>query len=69
MKQKLFRKLFDELLAAKTELEINTVLYRHGGEDRQQDGVDLAFQHENLTWEDHERLFDLAGKLSKALQA
>ena len=69
MKQKLFRQLFDEMMRATTEEEITKVLYRHGGDDRKQDGVDLAFQHENLTWEDHERLFDLADKLIKALEA
>lgn len=63
----MFKKLFDELLAATTEEEINDILYRNGGSDRRDDGVDLAFQHANLTWIDHERLFTLAGRLSAGM--
>ena len=68
MKQKIFRKLLDELLTATTDDEINKVLYRNTGYFAE-DGVDMAYQHETITWEDHERLFTLAAKLSKALQA
>ena len=68
MKQKIFRKLLDELLAAKTEEEITAVLYRSTGYFKD-DGVDLAFQHELITWEDHERLFTLAARLSASLKA
>lgn len=68
MKQKIFRKLMDELLAAKTEDEINAILYRNTGYFTE-DGVDMAYQHETITWEDHERLFTLAARLSESLKA
>lgn len=64
----MFKKLFDELLAATTEEEIVRILYRNGGKDRKADGVDLAFQHETLTWTDHERLFNLADRLIAAMK-
>lgn len=57
----MFKKFFDEMLAAKTEEEITSILYRA-------DGVDLSFQREKLSWQDHERLFNLAGRLCLALQ-
>lgn len=63
----MFKKLLDELLAAATKEEINDILYRNGGSNRKADGVDLAFQHETLTWADHERLFTLAGRLSAGM--
>lgn len=52
----MFKKLLDELLKAQTEDEITSILYR-------EDGVDLSFQHEKLSWQDHERLFKLADRL------
>lgn len=64
----MFKKLLDELLSATTEEQINEILYRNGGNDRKRDGVDIAYQHDRLTWEDHERLFILAGRLSKAIE-
>jgi len=57
----MFKKFFDEMLAAKTEEEITSILYRA-------DGVDLSFQREKLSWQDHERLFNLAGRLCIALR-
>lgn len=56
----MFKKLLDELLAATTEEEINNILYR-------KDGVDLSYQHEKLNWQDHQRLFKLATRLSNGL--
>lgn len=56
----MFKKLFDEMLAAKTVAEIDGILYRA-------DGVDALYQREKITWQDHERLFNLAGKLSELL--
>lgn len=64
----MFKKLLDELLSATTEEQINEILFRNGGTDRKRDGVDIAYQHDRLTWEDHERLFILAGRLSKAIE-
>lgn len=57
----MFKKFFDEMLAAKAEEEITSILYRA-------DGVDLSFQREKLSWQDHERLFNLAGRLCIALR-
>ena len=56
----MFKKLFDELMAAQTAEEITSILYRA-------DGVDRSFQKEKLSWQDHERLFNLAAKLQEAL--
>ena len=61
----MFKKLFDELLAAQTDEEITRVLYRTKSATEDW-GVDLAFQHEKITWQDHERLFTLADRLIAA---
>jgi len=58
----MFKKLLDELLEAKTEAEITNILYRTKS-DKEDWGVDLAYQHEKLNWNDHERLFKLADRL------
>ena len=57
----MFKKLFDEMMRASTEKEINDILYR-------KDGVDMAYQREKLSWEDHERLFNLADRLASSLR-
>lgn len=62
----MFKKLLDELLEAKTEEEITHILYRLKS-DTEDWGVDLAFQHEKINWQDHERLFKLAERLYKAI--
>lgn len=56
----MFKKLFNELMAAQTAEEITSILYRA-------DGVDRSFQKEKLSWQDHERLFKLAARLQAAL--
>ena len=56
----MFKKLLDELLAATTQEAITDILYR-------QDGVDLSYQREKLSWDDHERLFKLAERLSESI--
>ena len=56
----MFKKLLDELLEATTQEAITDILYR-------KDGVDLSFQREKISWQDHERLFNLAARLSKTL--
>ncbi len=58
----MFKKLLDEMLEARTEAEITHILYRVKS-DTEDWGVDLAFQHEKLSWNDHERLFKLADRL------
>ena len=57
----MFKKLFDEMMRASTEKEINDILYR-------KDGVDMAYQREKLSWDDHERLFNLADRLARSLR-
>lgn len=57
---KMFKKLLDELLAATTKEAITDILYR-------KDGVDLSYQREKLSWDDHERLFKLAARLSESI--
>ena len=57
----MFKKFFDELLTAETEKRIEDILYRS-------DGVDMAFQREKISWQDHERLFMLAGSLSMLIR-
>ena len=59
----MFKKLLDELLAATTAEEVNHILYRMKSETEDW-GVDLAFQHEKISWQDHERLFKLADRLA-----
>ena len=52
----MFKKLFDELLKAETLDELDDILYR-------EDGVDMSYQRNRLSWQDHERLFQLADRL------
>ena len=54
---KTFTGYYDELLEAKTDKELNAVLYR-------QNGVDMAYQNSAITWNTHQRLFRLASKLT-----
>ena len=57
----MFKKFFDELMTAETEERIEDILYRA-------DGVDMAFQREKINWQDHQRLFKLAGSLSMLIR-
>lgn len=54
----MFKKLFDRLMDAATNEENEGVLYA-------EDGVDMMFQREKITWEDHQRLFNLAARLQR----
>lgn len=56
----MFKKFVKELLAATTSDEISKILYRV-------DGVDRMFQKEKIKWDEHEILFDLAGKMEAAI--
>ena len=58
----MFKKLVKELLAAKTEDDIQSVLYGSAG-------ADMMFQKEKIKWDEHEMLFDLAAKLEIAMCA
>lgn len=57
----MFKKFVKELLAATTSDEISEILYRA-------DGVDRMFQKEKIKWDEHEILFDLAGKMEAAIE-
>lgn len=52
----MFKKLLDKLLAAKNPQEVEEILLCE---------VDQMFQKEKITWQDHERLFTLGGRLMK----
>lgn len=56
----MFKKFVKELLEATTSEEISKILYRA-------DGVDRMFQKEKIKWDEHEILFDLAGKMENAI--
>lgn len=55
-KAKRFENFVRELINAKTDDEVTRILYRI-------DGVDMSFQREEITWEQQNLLFDLAGRL------
>lgn len=57
MKAKKFREFMDALLEADTEEKITEILYGANG-------VDLSYQRDEISYEDHERLFKLADRLS-----
>lgn len=63
----MFKKLLAEMIAAETEEEITHILYRMKS-DKEDWGVDLAFQHEKITWKEHEMLFNLGDKLIKGVR-
>lgn len=54
----MLRKYIKQMLAAETEQDIVNILYSI-------DGVDMAYQREKISWNDHELLFELADKLIK----
>lgn len=58
MKAKKFREFMDALLEADTEEKITEILYGANG-------VDLSYQRDEINYEDHERLFKLAERLSR----
>ncbi len=63
----MFKKLFDELIVAATEEQVQHVLYR--AKSATEDwGVDLAYQHEKLSWRDRERLFSLADVVQRGIK-
>lgn len=62
----MFKKFVTEMVAAQTEQEVTHILYRVKS-DSEEWGVDLAYQHEKISWKDHELLFDLAEKFIKGM--
>lgn len=61
MCSEMFKKFIDEMIKANTVEEIEDILYR-------KDGVDLSFQHDKISWVDHQRLFNLASKLEDLMR-
>ena len=57
----MFKKFVRELVEAETEEEILSIFYRA-------DGIDMSYQHEKITWRDHELLLDLVNKLSGLME-
>ena len=53
----MFKKYIKQLTAAKTMEEIRETLYQ----------ADQSFQHEKLSWDDHEIIFSLATRLENEL--
>lgn len=52
-----FKKLIQRLADCRTEDDINAFLY-------DQNGVDISYQREKITWNDHELLFTLAARIN-----
>lgn len=52
----MFKKLFDKMMAAETPKEVEEIMLTD---------VTMAFQHEKIGWNDHERLFTLGARLIK----
>lgn len=57
----MFKKFVRELVEAETEEEILSIFYRA-------DGIDMSYQHDKITWTDHELLLDLVNKLSGLME-
>ena len=51
-----FRRLVREISEARTEEELTAVMYSRTG-------IDQSYQREEITWEELEMLFTLAGRL------
>ena len=62
----MFKKLLDELMNATTADEVSHILYRNKS-DLEDYGVDMAYQREKISWQDHERLFKLAEIVERGL--
>lgn len=54
----MFKKLFDRIMDAKTPREVELALI-------DENGVDMMYQREKISWEDHERLFTLGARMMK----
>lgn len=51
-----FKKLVQRLAACRTHHDIAAFLF-------DQNGVDIAYQREKITWKEHELLFELAARI------
>lgn len=54
----MFKKFIEKLIEAETEEQVNHILYDFD------DGVDMAYQRDKITYKEHELLFELAGRIS-----
>jgi len=61
-KAKRFENFAKEIAASNTNEEREAILYRA-------DGVDMAYRREQISWEQHEILFTLCGKMDGGAKA
>ena len=54
----MFKKFLKEIIEANTVEELNDIFYR-------EDGIDMMYQRERISWKDHETLLALINKLLK----
>lgn len=62
----MFKKLVARLVAAETQAEVMEVLYGWNKWE-QGESVKYLFEHDKLSWKDHELLHELADKLVEAI--
>lgn len=52
----MFKKFVKRILAAENDDELSRIMY-------DTDGIDMMYQKEKLSWEEHEILFELIGRV------
>lgn len=63
----MFKKFIERIIAAKNKQDaIDNVFYGTVWEDEKivQYGIDIAFQHEKITWKEHQMLLNLINKMA-----
>lgn len=53
----MFKKFLQEIIEATSSEELNDIFYRN-------DGVDMSFQCEQISWKEHEMLANMINKLN-----
>ena len=53
----MFKKFLQEIIDAQSEEELMDIFYR-------EDGIDIMYQKEKLSWKDHQMLLALINKMS-----
>lgn len=53
----MFKKFLQEIIDAQSEEELMGIFYR-------EDGIDIMYQKEKLSWKDHQMLLALINKMS-----
>lgn len=56
----MFKKFLKEIIEASTEEELLDIFYR-------EDGIDMMYQREKLSWKDHQMLLALINKLTNRI--